>query len=758
MMGLLVLGLGAWMPDLGAATEPVGLDRYEYRRVVFGVEARLVMYTTDEKTAAAAAEGAWRRFEELDAVLSNWRVDSELSLLVGSPAGEPLPVSEDLFEVLSTADRLYDVTEGCFDVSVGPLMKLWQKSRTWNKVPAEEDLLSAAERVGWDKITLLPGVGENARGGTLVFSVPGMVLDLGGLAKGYGAQQALAAMKLLGVSRAVVEVGGDIAAGDPPPDREDWDMLAGCGPGRVGRVGLLRESLAVSGDTEQFMEVDGVRFSHVLDPRTGRAVTQRVCATVVAQDGATADALASAVQVLGMREGRRVVQAVSGARLVHVERLDQPVASRYRDPLRVAPPLDVDFGKGETWSEEDGILVGRLHGEMSPMASFPGAAKWSLEMNLSGDGGADLLVHPDLDQPGEGAVRLGVSRGAESHWEVHCDGFDRWIQVWCDGAWVRDVRLPSRFGSLNRPQNIGLSLVASRAAPLSQEDSKAERVAHAATRSPLGGVVRLGRLQLRQDDPADDRRVRDEGGGRLALTEEAKAEGWESLIDLGMSQWEEQQGEQFQDPVEYIVTDGILHIPAGGSGHLQTKKDYTDFRLRMDFKLTPGANSGLFLRGERGGGDPAYTGCEVQIIDDHGWEKLAGFPLKPRQRCGSLYAAVAADTPDALRPTGEWNTYEVLFVGSRLAVALNGQVLYDVDTLTLECKPPFAERVPAGFLGLQRYGAPHVEGDTVAWVRNMFVQPLSPEMSPEKKDVGQEASPADLEVVPEPLSPPEQDG
>ena len=158
-MGLLVLGLGAWMPDLGAATEPVGLDRYEYRRVVFGVEARLVMYTTDEKTAAAAAEGAWRRFEELDAVLSNWRVDSELSLLVGSPAGEPLPVSEDLFEVLSTADRLYDVTEGCFDVSVGPLMKLWQKSRNWNKVPAEEDLLSAAERVGWDKITLLPGVG-----------------------------------------------------------------------------------------------------------------------------------------------------------------------------------------------------------------------------------------------------------------------------------------------------------------------------------------------------------------------------------------------------------------------------------------------------------------------------------------------------------------------------------------------------------------------------------------------------------------------
>ena len=753
-MGLLVLGLGTWMPDLRAVTEPVGLERYEYRRVVFGVEARLVMYTTDEKRARAAAEGAWRRFEELDAVLSNWRVDSELSLLSGIPAGEPILVSEDLFKVLSAADRLYVATEGCFDVSVGPLMKLWQKSRTWNKVPPEEEILSATERVGWKKITLLPGVGENERAGHVAFSVPGMILDLGGLAKGYGAQEALAAMKVLGVNRAVVEVGGDIAAGDPPPDRDSWDMLAGCGPGRAVRVGLLHESLAVSGDTEQFMEVDGVRFSHVLDPRTGRAVTQRICATVVARDGATADALASAVQVLGEREGRRVVQNVADARIVHVERLGQPVASRFRDPLRVAPQLDVDLGGRGAWSEEDGVLVGRLYDETSPTASFSGAANWSLEMDVWGDQGADLVVHPDRDRPGQSAVRLGINPGVGNHWEVRCAGFDRRLQVWCDGVWVQDVRLPSRFGSLNTPRKIGLSLIANGDAPVSQEDPEIGRMAHAATRPIPRGVVRIRSLQLRQDDSAKDQRVSDQGGGRLTLTAEAEAEGWEPLIDLGMSQWEEQQGEHVQGPFEYIVTNGTLHIPARGNGHLQTKKDYADFRLRMEFKLAPGANSGLFLRGERGGGDPAYTGCEVQMIDDHGWEKLAGFPLKPSQHCGSLYAAVAADAPEALRPAGEWNTYEVLFLGSRLAVALNGQVLYDVDTLALECKPPFAERVPTGFIGLQRYGGSHVEGDTAAWVRNMFVQPLLPE----EQDVSHEAPADDLEVAPGSHPPAEQDG
>ncbi len=732
MVGMLMVWVGVALASVAgaspAATARVGLERYEYRQVVFGVEARLVLYATDDKTALTAAEAAWARFEELDAALSDWRVDSELSLLREAPVGEPLPIGTDLFAVLQLADELHSATAGAFDASVGPFVKLWREARTLNRLPAQEDLAAAAVAVGWDKLTL-EASGDGA--GFVVLTVPGMALDLGGLAKGYGAQQALLAMSAVGVNRALVEVGGDVAAGDAPPDRDGWDTLAGCGPGRAVRVSLTNESLAVSGDTEQFLEVDGRRYSHLIDPRTGLAVSQRTCASVVAKSGAVADALASAVQVIGPREGRSVVGRVAGARVVYAERLDLPVAQQFRDPLRVAPLLELEFGMphgqareaGErpAWTEEEEVLVGRLFGEASGPVRFPAGTNWSLEMQVWGNAGADLLVHPDADQLGKDAVRLGIGAGENlnapsaagrgNHWEVRCTGFDRRFQVWRDGDLVQDLRIPSSKTSAGHERKAAFTMVR---AELSTDGAEAE--------APVG-MVRVRGLKLRRLESVDDEGLSVLGGGKLILTEDAELHGWRSLIDLGMSEWEEDRGSYVSAPLDYRVTDGVLHIPSsGGGGQLRTKQDFQDFRLRMEFKLAPGANSGLFLRGDRAGGDPAYSGCEVQIIDDHGWEGLAGFPLQERQKCGSLYGAVAAQAPGALRPTGEWNTYEVLMHGRRMAVALNGRVLYDVNTHELECEPPFADRVPTGFIGLQRYGAPHVPGDTALWVRNMFVR------------------------------------
>ena len=153
--------------------------------------------------------------------------------------------------------------------------------------------------------------------------------------------------------------------------------------------------------------------------------------------------------------------------------------------------------------------------------------------------------------------------------------------------------------------------------------------------------------------------------------------------------------------------------------------DYRDFQLRLDFKTTRRANSGLFLRGARDGSNPAYSGCEIQILDDFHWEEDTNSKLQPYQFTGGLYGAVAPGPKDALRPLGEWNTYQVTYQGSRIVTVLNGKVLYDVDTFELKQGKPFAERAQTGFIGLQRHGpAGALDGDVYAWFRNLYIREL----------------------------------
>jgi len=186
-------------------------------------------------------------------------------------------------------------------------------------------------------------------------------------------------------------------------------------------------------------------------------------------------------------------------------------------------------------------------------------------------------------------------------------------------------------------------------------------------------------------------------------------------------------------PSEYRVSDGVLDIPASQpAGYLRTKADFRDFDLRFDVRQARMSNSGLFLRGRResvgadgartSGGNPAYSGCEIQLLDDWNWETVTGTTLHDWQFTGSLYGAAAPFRKGLLKPLGEWNTLEVLARGSRMACALNGKTLWDVDTAKLAADPPFAQRVATGFLGLQRYAAPDVKDQAAVSVRGMWVR------------------------------------
>ncbi len=283
-------------------------DRFEFSQPQMGVPFRLVLYAGDEADARRVAGLAFARLSELNSILSDYDDHSELSRLSRSSAtGAWVALSDDLWRVLARGQELARRSDGAFDMTVGPLVQLWRRARRQRQLPPPDRLAEARRLVGWRLIELDPPR-HRAR-----LTVAGMRLDLGGIAKGYAVQETLRLIQTRGLARALVSGGGDLATGEPPPGRDGWRVelappdMPDAPPARFVR--LRRQALATSGDAFQYVEIDGVRYSHIVDPRTGLGLTDRSLVTVIADDGMSADALATAASVLGPTAGLRLLAA-----------------------------------------------------------------------------------------------------------------------------------------------------------------------------------------------------------------------------------------------------------------------------------------------------------------------------------------------------------------------------------------------------------------------------------------------------------------
>ena len=306
----------ALVTSAGTSARGTTLSRYEFAQRLMGTRFRIVMYAPDPSTATQAASAAFQRIETLDNIMSDYRDSTELMRVSAAAGGPPVPVSEDLFRVLEAAQETARRSDGAYDVTVGPVVRLWRMSRLHHTLPDPERLAWARARVGYRNLRLDP----QAR--TVQLLERGMLLDLGGIAKGYAADAALEVLKKFGISRALVAGGGDIAVGDPPPGEKGW--VIGIAPLESPQapptrfVSLHNAAVSTSGDAEQHVEIAGVRYSHVIDPKTGQALTGRRSATVIAPNGATSDALATAVCVLGPKRGLALIDSLPGASVLMV--------------------------------------------------------------------------------------------------------------------------------------------------------------------------------------------------------------------------------------------------------------------------------------------------------------------------------------------------------------------------------------------------------------------------------------------------------
>lgn len=275
-------------------------SRYEAVEPCMGTLFRITLYAPDAERAKHAFQSAFAIARRLDASFSDYLPNSELNQLCRRGEGV---VSRELFDVLRLALRVAGKTGGAFDPTAGPAIGVWREARARRTTPDREAIAAAQLLMGWKKIALT-GNRRHVR-----LASQHMQIDLGGIGKGYAAATMLDELRSLGVRRALVAASGDLAIGDAPPGTRGWRIRLGAG----GNVEQLRNcGVSTSGDTEQYVELDGVRYSHIIDPRSGWALRNSQPVTVVAKTAWLSDALATALSV----DPQLPLERLYGARII----------------------------------------------------------------------------------------------------------------------------------------------------------------------------------------------------------------------------------------------------------------------------------------------------------------------------------------------------------------------------------------------------------------------------------------------------------
>ncbi|ACT93781.1 FAD:protein FMN transferase [Dyadobacter fermentans] len=289
--------------------------RYTFEKGLMGSPFKLVFYAANDSIARIAANNAFGRVEELNEIMSDYRDGSEINRLSAtSGSGKWVPVSKDLFDILAISQDISAKTGGVFDATLGPVVQMWRRATRKGIFPPEDEIRDALARTGYTKMKM------DARTRSIMLTQKGMRLDIGGLGKGYAAEEAIKELQKLGITSAMMDAGGKIVLTNPPPGSKGWNINVSNGSDSLAAMQLSNVALATSGPTYRYMEYKGVRYSHIVDPKTGIGLLFHVRTTVISPDGTIADALATAFSVAGIQKSKRYLKRFKGSKVWLVEK------------------------------------------------------------------------------------------------------------------------------------------------------------------------------------------------------------------------------------------------------------------------------------------------------------------------------------------------------------------------------------------------------------------------------------------------------
>jgi thiamine biosynthesis lipoprotein len=288
---------------------------YKHSREVMGTFAEITAVAPTRLIARAAVDAAYARLDDVNSLMSDYIPGSEVGRLNALAAGQSLVVSPETFEVLARAREFSEASGGAFDITYRPLKEVWKQAADNNALPAQLLLDETRRRVGYDKLLLDPATR------TVTPTIDGLQIDLGGIAKGYALDLAAQAALGAGATAVLVNVGGDVLAVGAQASGQPWriGIRHPFERGLVGRIALCgHRAVATSGTQQRFSVIGGKRYSHIIDPRTGRPAEQAPSVTVIAPDGITADAWATVFSILTVEQGRQLAESLPDAEVMWI--------------------------------------------------------------------------------------------------------------------------------------------------------------------------------------------------------------------------------------------------------------------------------------------------------------------------------------------------------------------------------------------------------------------------------------------------------
>lgn len=302
-------------------------------QIIMGTLVRVELAHENDESGRVAMAAAMEEMRRIDRLMSPYREDSELSRVNREAAGKPVPIGQDMVEVIDRALKFSEMTNGAFDITFASVGYLYDYAG--KRLPSDKEIRQRLPAINYRHINL-----DRAHR-TLHFARPGVRIDLGGIAKGYAVDNAIAILRARGVKHALVTAGGDSRvlgdrAGRPwrigirdPRNRD----------GTVTVLPLINAAISTSGDYEQYFERDGVRHHHILNPRTGKSAAGMHSVSIVGPDAMTTDGLSTSVFVMGMERGLSLVESLPGIEAVLID--DQGkmhITSGLRESMRSELP------------------------------------------------------------------------------------------------------------------------------------------------------------------------------------------------------------------------------------------------------------------------------------------------------------------------------------------------------------------------------------------------------------------------------------
>ncbi|UCG84992.1 MAG: FAD:protein FMN transferase [Gemmatimonadota bacterium] len=276
-----------------------------------GTTVEIYLYASSGERAAELLEAAFAEIERVEAALSAYRPTSEISRINATAARAPVVTDPEVFGLIALALDYGRRSDGAFDITVGPLVKAWGFFRADGCHPSPAELSEARAKIGWQRVAL-----DHAER-TIRFLTPGIELDLGGIGKGFALDRAAHILRRHGVTTALLGAGrSSYLAIGAPSGTEGWAITVpdpSDSARALSEVQLRDRSLSTSGADQKYFDLDGRRYSHVIDPRTGQPTTGMIQVTVTALTAIDSDALSTAVFVLGPERGADLIEDTAGA-------------------------------------------------------------------------------------------------------------------------------------------------------------------------------------------------------------------------------------------------------------------------------------------------------------------------------------------------------------------------------------------------------------------------------------------------------------